>query len=405
MYIDKKLSVLQVTTYPIDEPDHGGKFRCFNIRKFLRNHFNVQTVSFEMIEGDDCTDGFKVKLNKETFMKELHGKLPWAYIDWGYNIALDSRDSLYEKLTAKIKKYNPDIIFLEQPFLGPLVEKMKKSNVVSDKCFVVYSSHNIEFALKAEIYKDVFSGEELQKKLNMVKNIELDAISSANMSIAVSQEDVDFIKKISPDQEVFLYQNGHSIINETPNAEKWQKLFSQAQRNWVFVGSWHPPNINGIYNLITNSLMDLDSSKVKLWVLGSVGLGLEATYSFENKAGSPIEIITDVTNEDIDSAIMASSGIVLPVWEGGGSNLKTVQALLSRKAIISTKHAFRGLDEYVTEDGVTITDSPDEIVAALNGFPLRDLYDRELSISTLPWDKILSTLPDKILYEYSRLNS
>ena len=88
-----------------------------------------------------------------------------------------------------------------------------------------------------------------------------------------------------------------------------------------------------------------------------------------------------------------------------GSNLKTVQALLSRKAIISTKHAFRGLDEYVTEDGVTITDSPDEIVAALNGFPLRDLYDRELSISTLPWDKILSTLPDKILYEYSRLNS
>jgi len=395
----QKLNVLQITTYPIDEPDHGGKFRCFNIRASLRKLFNVETLSFEVSDGVDCIDGFKIKLNN----KKLVGGLGSGYLlDWGYNVALDSRDSLYEKLTAKIKKYNPDIIFLEQPFLGPLVEKMKKSNVVSDKCFVVYSSHNIEFALKAEIYKDVFSGEELQKKLNMVKNIELDAISSANMSIAVSQEDVDFIKKISPDQEVFLYQNGHSIINETPNAEKWQKLFSQAQRNWVFVGSWHPPNINGIYNLITNSLMDLDSSKVKLWVLGSVGLGLEATYSFENKAGSPIEIITDVTNEDIDSAIMASSGIVLPVWEGGGSNLKTVQALLSRKAIISTKHAFRGLDEYVTEDGVTITDSPDEIVAALNGFPLRDLYDRELSISTLPWDKILSTLPDNLLQSYRK---
>jgi hypothetical protein len=56
----------------------------------------------------------------------------------------------------------------------------------------------------------------------------------------------------------------------------------------------------------------------------------------------------------------------LPITSGGGSNLKTPEALISEKFIISTKFAFRGFDNFINDNGVFIASNSSEFKRTLN---------------------------------------
>lgn len=389
--------ILQLTTYPIDNPDHGGKLRCHNIRKSLEKEFEIKTLSFDVKENESINN-FSVILSNKIFNDVVESNL---FFDWGINNYLENNLELKKTIFNSVKEYSPAIIIVEQGFLWPLVKEMEKNSTINKNVFIIYSSHNIEYQMKKEIYSTIFKNHELEKYVNIVKEIEYDMIKNADLILGVSDYDVNYIKKLVPNKNVYLYKNGHNGIIKTNLKEKWKEEFKISKRNWVYVASWHGPNIKGLYNLITNGLLEKDEKDVSLWVFGGVGAGMIYDYNISIPENSSIKLIGPSSEEDIDSAIISSMGIILPIWEGGGSNLKTAQALLSGKKIVASDFAFRGFETYKNESEVYIDNNASKLVDFISNLEdSQEMIKRSDSINELKWENILSTLSKNINKHY-----
>ena len=390
--------ILQITTYPIDHPDHGGKLRSFHIRKSLRSRFTVETLTFTL-GADDSLQGFNACLNQDSCMQVLKN----GYLaDWGINTYLDTRPELKARVLDTVKAFEPDILMLEQPFMWPLVEEMLRERVVRADAFVIYSSQNNEYALKKGVYEAIFQGEELKANLLRVAEIEHGIAARADLSMAVTESDIDYLKTIAPQTDVLLYRNGHQGPGDAPDMARWQQQFKHYKRNWVFVGSWHPPNIDGLHALVKGGINDLPEDEVRLWVFGNAGPGLLATYQLDAKDLPNMSIQGLAEADTINSAIAAATGVAFPVWGGGGSNLKTAQALLSGKAIAGSRYAFRGFEEYMNEPGIFLFDTAAQLVSGMSTVQVSSAYSRPGAERDLKWENLLSDLPGKIENYFSK---
>jgi O-antigen chain-terminating methyltransferase len=389
---DARPRILQLTNYAVENPNHGGKMRAYNIRESLRKHFNVQTLSIEVAEHEFIQD-FTIGIRAHDLYSLIgDGNLS----DWGSAFYILKNQRTWESVFKIAFEYDPDAILLEQPFLWPIYQKLKEDGALRKDCLLINSTHNNEVELKESIYNKIFSSEEAAQKLSIVKKLESEAAVAADLSIAVSEQDRNYLDSLSPRKKILLYKNGHEGIKTTKKIGDWRDRFANSEKNFVVVGSWHMPNILGLKRLVDAGLLSLDSKKIKLWVFGGMGPGLLSTFSLTLGESSPLEIIGQAPSDDIDSAIMASSGVILPIWDGSGSNLKTAQALLSGKTIIGTNFAFRGLEAYATESGVNITNDPAALLSAMSTVDISAPHHRPQAVDDLRWGNLLKNLPQDV---------
>ena len=60
----------------------------------------------------------------------------------------------------------------------------------------------------------------------------------------------------------------------------------------------------------------------------------------------------------LEALLTRAAVILLPKTRGGGSNLKTSEALLARRPVVATRLAFAGFEAWRDLPGVTIADEP-----------------------------------------------
>jgi hypothetical protein len=93
---------------------------------------------------------------------------------------------------------------------------------------------------------------------------------------------------------------------------------------------------------------------------------------------------------DLASLVSLATVMLLPITLGGGSNLKTAEALLSGNAIVSTSYALRSFEEFRDLPRLTVADTATEFRAAILRAwqaPLEGPSDAERSrLATLTWD-------------------
>jgi hypothetical protein len=71
-------------------------------------------------------------------------------------------------------------------------------------------------------------------------------------------------------------------------------------------------------------------------------------------------------SEDRLSGLLHSSDVILlPITQGGGSNLKTAEAVLSSKKVVATPYAFRGYEQYRKLPNITIAGDHDAFQEAI----------------------------------------
>ena len=357
-FLIRKKRILQCTTFSLKNPDHGGKLRSFFIRKSLRNFYNVETLSFDWRPYEDL-NSFDVKISKKLTKGDLG-----LFCDLLIEDYLEENSHVFKKLAKKISNFCPNIILLEQPYIWPLIKKCIKEEVISQNTKIVYSSHNIEFEMKDEIYKKYCSNKDIRLKyLNRIKAMEEEVISNCALAFAVSDNDAEFIKVKYPNKKVKVFKNGSLTPRVNPldllSKAKWINNFKKHKKNWVYIASWHPPNIEGLFSLIqTISRKNKNiEANFNLWVLGDVGSGIKEKFKQNNIKIYPwLKILGHVSSRDVNQSIIYSSGVVLPIWEGGGSNLKTSQALLSGKCVIASKPSLRSFEDSEKEEGVFVAD-------------------------------------------------
>ena len=395
--LKQKLKALQFTTYDLSAPNHGGKIRSFEIRKQLRKKFKVDTISFEW-DTEESIESMSFNLDKQKWLKYgINGYTS----DLGVSFYMEKELDTFNKLKTIVTSFSPDIILLEQPYLWPVVKQLIQEKELCDtKIKVVYSSHNIEHEMKRKIYNDFLDKTQADKLTEKVLEMEVDLIKSADQIIVATDSEKEFVRQHNKEVNIISLRNAHNKPTKNRRSKYWKDRLDNRKTNWVYIASAHPPNINGLNKVISdveNRRKEFDKLDLKLWLFGGVSQGLTDIYNIDFEKLPWIEVLGIAKEEDIDAAICECDGIILPIWEGGGSNLKTAQALLSNKYILASEYSFRGFEAYSNEYGVKTVKDVSSLVDLLLKIKPSKKYDRWKQVKGLSWKKSLEYLNTDII--------
>lgn len=364
-------SILQLIPFSETGHVHGGKIRVAEIGRIL-DDLGAKVERFYCGDLSFIEEGLPECLI--SVPNELIGDVKCLYRDYGI---------------SKLSNSEYSIIVFEHPWLWPEVQKIKK---VNPNATVVYSSHNIEHKLKSRILERYINAIEMRKIERLILDVEQKIAKEVNIIIAVSEEDAEWYIK-NGNAEVIVAQNGTNLtINEVPTTEDDFNPYA------IVVGSAHPPNIEGCLQYLGDSDLWLPKY-TRIKIVGTLAEALRPSFlNLKNRWGlSCIDLISNVTNEQLKELIEHSSAVLLPISYGGGTNLKTAEALASGRAIVASSSAMRGYEEYWNSEGLFVADSKLDFkiktIACLLKEPQR-IFQRD--ISKLSWESRFENLRDRL---------
>ncbi len=359
-------SLLLLTTYPIVKPRHGGQLRARSLADGYR------------------AAGFQVShlavVEKGAFPKAALGPLDLEFpsddprwflggIDLPVSTDLragvfvaDSEEAWQRALAALPARV--DVFHLEQPWLLPLVRRLKNEPRYAGAA-IVYGSQNIEGPLR----KALFTQRNLPHRAQVVDRVvavETEACRLADLTLAVSLADQEALLAMGA-RTVLLAPNGTGPwATDAARVAQWRERL-QARRVALFIGSAHPPNVDGFIRALGDALGAVPPD-CKIVVAGSVCHGLSEHYhraGFAALNRARLELAGQLDDDDLAALKSLATVFLLPIFEGGGSNIKTAEALYSGKPIIATSTSMRGYEAYAQLPGLTNADTREAFQAAL----------------------------------------
>ena len=136
---------------------------------------------------------------------------------------------------------------------------------------------------------------------------------------------------------------------------------------FVFVGSAHYPNASGFAEIFSKSLAFLPPD-VSIVVIGGVSDILDYDYryvQFKHLNDFKVIKMKDISDACLNSIILNCNAVLLPVTEGGGTNLKTAEALFSNRPVIGTDKSFIGYEDFKRSEGVYTANYPEEFISVM----------------------------------------
>jgi hypothetical protein len=362
------MKLLMFSMYPILNPRHGGQLRAqaiFNAYKEVKG-FDVQYCGL-VIEGFYEELG----INDIVIRQDIFTSLDDSYapdLALVKNIAKDKQ--IMDNLVSTLKDFAPDIIHCEQPFVYYLVKEAVLA--INWKGKLIYGSQNIEYELRESILSNedglLINAKDIVRE---VYDLEKEAIDNANLVVACTSDDAKKLKEMGA-KRIVLAPNGISpTVKDPENYRDWEVKLQQDKisKAFLFIGSAHSPNLAGFRELVGFGLGFMPSN-TKIFIVG----GIETLFNKELKEipehvavafKQRANILGAVSEEDLSSLILLCDCILLPITQGGGSNLKTAEAILSGKRIVATHKAFRGYEEYEDLSQVLFADNKDDFQEAI----------------------------------------
>lgn len=390
--IKSKHSILVLSTYPIENPTHGGQLRVSNIVQSYRSKgHKVQVVGVLGSENYQAEHGFVNYPGANELSNVINN--PFLMEDYAIGKLFAKNNNYYTELAKKIE-IKPDIIEVEHPWLFEFAARYRKEYSNNSKIF--YSSHNIEYKLKQQIlsiYLDKISSE---TNSNLIRDVELHAILNADACICVSENDLQWIRNYTQ-KRIALAPNGvNDWQSDYVSRENAQKI-SLGFRYALYCASAHPPNMAGFFEMFGNGFGSMNPDQ-KLVIVGDAGWSIAGDQRVHQSAklAEKVVVAGRVDQSTLAGLLDNSHCIILPITQGGGTNLKTAEALWSGKHIVATSIAFRGFEKYIGQNGVNIANTPEDFKKALrvaiNADPLKLTNDEIESRRNVLWDVCLSSL-------------
>ena len=405
-YGDRQLRVLQLCPYPIRKPRHGGQLRSVAIRKQFSNAgFEVRTIGFFQAEAYEKSelDKWDIEFPADSVYRLYHGEHIPALSDFLMASYSVNDDHAFKKVTAAIDR-DVDVIVIEQPWFYSLAKRLQSESALCSQSVLVFSSQNIEAPMKRKILETSIDRTVLDVAIEDISALERKAATSADLTIAVTAEDAKILRTYGA-ENVLLSPNG--IMPWTVNSERveyWRSVLPTVP--WpIFIASAHPPNYQGFLEMLGNSLACIPPGS-RLVVAGGVGTHLLDALS-KSQWGvlniSRLQVLGVLDEVDLCAVKSLAHVFVLPIAAGGGSNIKTAEALYSGKSVVCTSTALRGFDEYRNLPGLWVADSPKEFQSALrsvlgvgHGVEIDQKTHHSLR-QQLTWAVSLEAIPEAVL--------
>jgi len=366
--IDKKILIL--STYPIKTPQHGGQKRLNAILKaYERNYTQVRSsaVFFRGFYAEYTKDDITLGPESERL---VHSSPLTGDIIAGEAVTRDLK--VKAKLSRLLKDYSPDIIHIEQPFLYLGLKELLKELKIRPR--LIFGSQNIEGPMKREIlHNSGMAPSDINKYVSIINNVEAEITRDSDLVVACTEEDKKVHQKYGAKNIVVAVNGADHITTNMLSINKWNKIFKSngIQKKVVFIGSAHPPNWTGFLTMVGRGLGFLSYGN-------SIVLAGSICDYFEREINPDAMNIYDATfwlrafsagrlsQNDLDAIISLSDVIILPITEGGGSNLKTAEAILANKKVVTTKHALRSFEWFEDFPNVWATNAPDKFKNYIN---------------------------------------
>lgn len=394
--------ILIFGTYPIARPQHGGQLRVSAIvDQYKESGHRVKYVGIydkTFYEDYGSNDILLVPQQSQVVLDGYISDIRAGKETWDNN-------SVRAKIIAAIHDFQPNVIQIEQafPYLG--IKKIIENT--GWKGVLIYSSHNVEYELKDSILATDkrIDNAIRQQTVDAIKQLEQELLQAADFTIVCTDADKKKYKKIAPETSYILAPNGISarkvIIDKVHTLAKSYET-KGVNKVIVYVGSAHPPNLTGFEDMIGYGTAFLPGNS-KLVIIGGVSdllwgaLQQQPNYmqvAFEKR----VEFLGKVSDDELAAYLSLADTIVLPITEGGGSNLKTAEAILSGAKIVATSHAFRSYERYEKLPGFWFANTQEEfreaICSALDSPAInRNEADRKLA-SGVEWKNTLSAVAE-----------
>jgi Glycosyl transferases group 1 len=356
------MNILTLSTYPIDNPLHGGQHRLFNIVQAYRDAGH--TVQAAGVLGSDqypTSSGFVPYPGTAPLTKYIAN--PFLMDDWAIG-ELFSSDAHYFKSLVDAITMVPDLIHVEQPWLFKFATRFAKQ-YPNKKIKLIYGSQNIEHDMKFDIVKTYMGVDAAHAAQDKVLRCETAAIALADGICCVSQNDLDWTK-LKTKMPCVLGYNGVKNRKTTDEGVVEANAITGHKKFAVYCASAHPPNINGFFEMFGGGVGCIAPDEL-IVIAGGAGSHILSDARFAKTAGLSKACITagTVSESCLQGLLDTAHTNILPITHGGGTNLKTAEALWSGKHIVATTIALRGFESFSKSKGVAVADKPSKFLAAL----------------------------------------
>ncbi len=362
--------VLQFSPYPIVEPITGGQKRAAAVARMLGRVFDSVTSASVMIGLDHRHHGsHDIGVGAGVVAAALRSGHP----DLAVGRAIVEDRTVAGRVTRLLERVRPEILVLEHPFayagLKPLLHRVGLRPVI------VYDAHNLEANMRREAYAGAPSAAD-EEALSAIEALERELAATAEVVVACTEADADVLRGWGADP--ILAGNGMDAPATTPAAlESWRKRLRRdgVTHTAAFVSSAHPPNVDGLLTMVGTGLGFLPFD-TRLVVAGSAGERLGQVLPREPAPDRCPHLgsvtfwrrVLDCGRVDeptLGAILRLSDVIVLPVTHGGGSNLKTAEAILAERPVVATRRALRSFEQFGDFPDVYVRDDPAGFRAAI----------------------------------------
>jgi len=391
------VKLLLLCTYPYREGRHGGQIRVANLVEcYRRAGFATEVAGVLGSANYPKSAGFTAYPGTQALSTVIDNPFLMEDAALAQLFAVD--DSCYRQLAGNIKT-EPDVIHVEQPWLFGFAQR-----VIAEKGWnktkILYGSQNIEYQLKAKILAAHLPADIAEKYTHTVKQIELDATLKADAVICVSQHDLEWTRE-KTNTASMLAANGVKPWPVTSKGIDDANKISGGRKFALLCASAHPPNMEGFFELLSDGFGSLSLDQC-LVIAGSAGPAIvgDARLSASARLAESVVSAGMVESDCLSGLLETAHCIVLPVTQGGGTNLKTAEALWAGRYIVSTTTAMRGFEQFIDSPGVFVSDQPAVFKQNLRlamAAPSLSLSDEERKKrEAVLWSHTLQSLPQFI---------
>ncbi|HEY9723235.1 MAG TPA: glycosyltransferase [Oscillatoriaceae cyanobacterium] len=393
-------SVLLLSTFPHQIPRHGGQVRLANLARTLETGgFAVRSVAVYEPEHYEAAQLGRHDLDfpPDSPYRLFEGQ-PQIFLNdllAGRYIAAD--DGGFARLLRQLPE-RVDVVLVEQPWLWPAARRLKQTPQCRD-ALLVFGTENIEEHLKRAIFDSYRYAN--APALAAIAALEREACQEADLCLAVTQSDLDYFAGFGA-KRTLLAPNGISAWSAgEAKLAQWRTKLPEAP--WVlYVASAHPPNFTGFLECIGHSLACIPPD-ARLVVAGSVGPHIAerlAASRWHAINTSRLQVLGVLPDDDLAAVKSLAHAFLLPIQDGGGSNIKTAEALYSGAYVVGTPTSLRGYERFRDAERVRVAGSPAAFQAAIRevlACPARPLdAEGEAERQGLRWDRCLLPLPETL---------
>lgn len=221
----------------------------------------------------------------------------------------------------------------------------------------VFDAHNVEHDLLRRVAAS--SESTARRAFNLMesrklKRIEVNAWNQATLCVATSERDAELMRQLTSTR-VEVVPNGVDLdaFGEVRNTvpKPHHVVFTGAMR--------HQPNADGaswyvreVHPLVQRHIADASVAVV----------GADPPASMRALSSTSVEITGQV--EDVRPYLSRAKVAVVPLWSGGGTRLKVLEAFAAGRPVVSTTIGAEGID---ARDGehLLLADSPEAFAEAI----------------------------------------